>query len=48
MMDIENYYQTKFTAKEIPHLVLSEYTQIATNFIFNTVNDMVAWMEIAY
>jgi len=29
-------------------LVLTEYTITARNFITNSINDMVKWMEIAY
>lgn len=48
MMDIENYYDTKFTAGYVPHLVLAYYLQIARNFINNLINEMLTWMEIAY
>jgi len=48
MMDIENYFETKFTANKLPHLILTEYIGIARNFITNLFNEMIAWMEEAY
>lgn len=48
MMDIENYFQSKFTGDEIPHLVLTVYLKIARDFITNSISDMILWMEGAY
>ena len=48
MMDIENYFQTKFTANFIPHLVLTTYLTIAKNLFINLYNEMIEWMEIAF
>lgn len=48
MVDIENFFQTKYTAHEVPQMVLTEWLAVAVTWVDGVFADAIVWMEIAY